>query len=43
MDEACSTHGRDEKSFSSRTLECKRPFEDLSVDGRVILELILGK
>jgi len=45
MDVACSTHGKMRNAYTIlvRKPEGKRPFEDLGVDGRVILKLILGK
>jgi hypothetical protein len=46
MDDACSTHVRDEKcgqNFSRKTLKGRDHSEDLSVDRRIILELILRK
>jgi hypothetical protein len=42
----CSTHGRDEKgiqSFWSENLKGRKYSEDPDVDGRIILEWILGK
>jgi hypothetical protein len=44
--EACSMLGRDEKciqNFSSENLKERDHSEDLGVDGKVILDLTLGK
>jgi hypothetical protein len=45
MNGTCSTHGRDEKCKQYFSLNVKRSdhLEDVSVDGTIILELILGK
>jgi hypothetical protein len=41
----CSTHGRNEKYIKISVEKSERPInsEDLGVDGRIILEWILGK
>jgi hypothetical protein len=44
MDEACGTHGNmGNTTFWSGNLRGRDHFEDLDVDGRIILERILGK
>jgi hypothetical protein len=46
MGEACSTHwtdGKCVKYFGHKNLKGRDHSEDLGVDGRIILELILGK
>jgi hypothetical protein len=43
---ACNKHGRDEKciqNFGRKNLKGREYLEDLDVNGKVILELILGK
>jgi hypothetical protein len=40
MGGACSTHLKDEKCLQN--IEGKRPFEDLEVDGKILLEWMLG-
>jgi hypothetical protein len=43
MDGACSTHGRDEKCMPNFGQEGRDHLEDLDVDEKIILELILRK
>jgi hypothetical protein len=46
MGRACIMHGRDEKihtKFWLEKLKGKDHLEDLGIDGKIILELILGK
>jgi hypothetical protein len=46
MGGVCSTHGRDEKFrqyFGWKKLKGRDHSEDLGVDGRIILDWILGK
>jgi hypothetical protein len=43
MGEACKTHGRDEKctyNFLSENMRKRKHFQDLGVDGRIILKWI---
>jgi hypothetical protein len=46
MGRACRTYGRNEKfvqDFGRKNLKVKDHSEDLDVDGKIILEWILGK